>query len=244
MKPFPPVKTALIFLVLFLLPAFDAQGETRTFASNNIPLDSPVYYYLDKLASYGMINSDFKGIRPITGAEAARLLAEAEKAREEESAKGNGETDEELYDDSGDIGWAGGSTAERKLIREMIHELRHYLAREIAMVEEPESVPVFDVNPLSTFRARYVYVDGVPRSYERPVFDPGGDGVFGIGSGLRARQVYPAGIVQQHGSEGTPLLDYNEGVVYRRGHNVDLRFSGDAYAGRYLSAFIEPMFLY
>ena len=47
-------------------------------SSANIPLDSPVYLYLDKLAGFGLITSDIKGIKPFSKAEAARLLREAE----------------------------------------------------------------------------------------------------------------------------------------------------------------------
>ena len=51
----------------------------RFLSSANIPLDSLIYPYLDKLAGYGLINSDFKGIRPLTKAEAARLVIEASR---------------------------------------------------------------------------------------------------------------------------------------------------------------------
>ena len=47
---------------------------TWALASNNIPLDSPLYLYLDKLAGFGLIATDIKGIKPFSKAEAARLL--------------------------------------------------------------------------------------------------------------------------------------------------------------------------
>jgi hypothetical protein len=228
-----------IFFLALMLPL-----APSAYASNNIPLDSPVYLYLDKLAAFGLISSDFKGIRPITGAEAARLLFEAEKKRIEERKRTNIEDDEEsdfvdFFGLLGDKRVIGGG----RLAREMIRELRNSLEREITQIEEPESVPYFALNPLTAYKMRYVYLDGAPRSYERPVHDPGDDGVFGIGSGLRPPNPYPSP-VRQHGSEGTPLLENNEGVVYRKGSNLDLRFSSEAHVGRYFSALIEPMLLY
>ena len=82
-----------------------------------------------------------------------------------------------------------------------------------------------------------------PRSYFRAVNDPGNDGVFGIGSGLRPRNPYPAP-VQQRGSEGTPLFENNDGVVYRSGSNLDLRVTGEAYLGAGASLLVEPMLLW
>jgi Capsule assembly protein Wzi len=195
-------------------------GTTWALSSTNIPLDSPVYLYLEKLASFGLISSDFRGIRPFTKAEAARLLVEAEQNLEkspELSAEG--------------------------LITQLVDELHRFLAREIHLAKEPETAPNLAVRPFSSFRMRYVYLDGVPRSYERLVHDPGGDGVFGIGSGLRPVNPFPA-LAQQHGSEGTPLFENNEGIRYGKGSNYELRFSSEAFGGRYLSLLLEPAFLY
>ena len=241
---FARIKAFLLFPILFLLTILIFPSEALAFASNNIPLDSPVYHYLDKLASFGFITSDFKGIRPITKAEALRLLLEAEKKRAEDVKRAGGDDDNDKYTSagggSGEASLAGGGV----MAAEMIHDLRRSLEREIALHDEPASAPFFDAIPLSSFRVKYIYVDGVARSYERPVFDPGGDGVFGIGSGLRERTPFPGGVVQKHGSEGTPLLENNEGVIYKRGSNADLRFSSEVFLGRYFSALVEPMFLY
>ena len=242
MVPISRINSA--FPVLILLLAFLLPFAPRTYASNNVPLDSPVYYYLDKLASFGLVSSDFKGIRPITKAEAARLLFEAEKIRIQERKRTIVDEDEEssYADFRGLIGEKrviGGG----ELAREMIRELRHLLERECALIDEPESVPYFELNPVTTYKMRYVYLDGAPRSYERLVHDPGDDGVFGIGGGLRPPNPYPS-VVRQHGSEGTPLLENHEGVVYRKGTNLDFRFNGEAHIGRYFSALVEPMLLY
>ncbi|HEX5433863.1 MAG TPA: capsule assembly Wzi family protein [Candidatus Angelobacter sp.] len=50
-----------------------------------VPLDSWVYPAMDRLAALGVINSDFKGLRPWTRAECARLLEEAESSIDEDS---------------------------------------------------------------------------------------------------------------------------------------------------------------
>ncbi|QWV91944.1 capsule assembly Wzi family protein [Geomonas oryzisoli] len=186
-------------------------------SSPNIPLDSPIYLYLEKLSGFGLISSDVKGIRPFSKAEAVRLVKEAE-AR-------------------------SASTASSALATELLERLKELLPREISYYDREDAAPAFDFDPLNTARLRYVYLDGAPRSYFRPVHDPGNDGVFGIGSGLRPPNPYPSP-VQQRGTEGTPLFENNDGVVYHRGTNVDLRGSGELYFGSIASAAVEPMLLW
>jgi Capsule assembly protein Wzi len=202
-------------ICVFLLNFSD---NSWALASNNIPLDSPIYSYLDKLAALGLISTDFKGIRPYSKSEAARLVAEAE---------GNFS---KL--DGGSLVFA------EKLLR----EVKASLPREVSLHKDAGAAPFFDANPFVGARYRYVYLDGNPRSFERPVHDPGGDGVFGIGAGLRPDNSYPS-LVQQHGTEGTPLAENNEGVVYRRGSNHEFRVSGEAYLRSFATVLVEPLIL-
>uniref|UniRef100_A0A831XEM9 Capsule assembly Wzi family protein n=1 Tax=Geobacter metallireducens TaxID=28232 RepID=A0A831XEM9_GEOME len=195
-------------------------GGAYALSSPNIPLDSPVYSYLEKLAGFGLVRSDVAGIKPFSRAEAARLLLEAEWNLE----AGVG---------SGDLAFA----------RSIMAELRRKIPREAALYKEPDMAPAVDVNPVANARVRYVYLDGKPRSYERPVHDPGDDGVFGIGNGLRPPNPYPSP-VQQHGTEGTPLMENNEGIVYRDGHNVEARFSAEAHLWSVATALVEPQLSY
>ena len=65
--------TFLLMLTLVsLLPA--CARDCWALASNNIPLDSPVYSYLDKLAGLGVIRNDVQGLKPYSKSEAARLI--------------------------------------------------------------------------------------------------------------------------------------------------------------------------
>lgn len=188
-------------------------------SSSNIPLDSPIYSYLEKLGGLGLIKSDVKGIRPFSKAEAARLVLEAE---------GN-----LVAADSGQLAFAN----------ELVARVKAIVPREVSLRREPDRKPQFlDHNLISSFRFRYVYLDGVPRSYERPVHDPGDDGVFGLGSGLRPINPYPSP-VQQHGTEGTPLLENNNGVIYRDGSNGELRWAAEAYLSDKVTGLIEPSIL-
>ncbi|MRR58969.1 MAG: capsule assembly Wzi family protein, partial [Deltaproteobacteria bacterium] len=132
-----------------------APSGAWTVASNNIPLDSPIYSWLDKLAGFGLVKNDIKGIRPFTRAEAARLLLEAEC---------NLSRNPDL--------------ASSSLATDLLVETRAALAREANLYRTPEAAPKFDYLLISSAKARYVYLDGVPRSYERPVYDPGDGGVF------------------------------------------------------------------
>lgn len=111
---------AVITFFLLNIPA-----ESWALASNNIPLDSPIFSYLDKLVGFGLVDTDFKGIRPYSKAEAARVVAEAE----------------------GNLGRLYGSslTFAEKLIR----QLKELLPREIALRKEPAKAPFFDYNPMA-----------------------------------------------------------------------------------------------
>jgi hypothetical protein len=75
------------------------------------------------------------------------------------------------------------------------------------------------------------------------VHDPGGDGVFGIGSGLRPHNPYPSP-VQQRGSEGTPLSENNEGVVYHQDHNASFQWGMEGYVKDWAALFVEPLLLH
>lgn len=199
-----------------LLLFFCQAAPCQAFSSANIPLDSPIYLYLEKLSGFGLIGSDIKGIRPFSKAEAARLLLEAEK-----------------------------SLSERKedpppFITKLILRLSELIPREVRLLSDPGTAPkTFDYRLLSGLRLRSVWLDGVPRDYLRQVHDPGGDGVFGIGSGLRPANPYPSPATQR-GSEGTPLSENNNGVIYRRGFNGELRWAAEGYLGGVATALIEP----
>lgn len=186
-------------------------------SSPNIPLDSPVYGYIEKLAGAGVVDSDFRGLRPYSRSEVARLLAEARK------------NSPRVHD-----------VASLAFVEDLMAEIELHVGREMALADAGSAVPLFDWSPLTAAKLRYVYLDGVPRSYERQVHDPGGDGVFGIGSGLRPSNPYPSP-VQHHGTEGTPLLENSEGNRYRSGSNGELRFTSEGYVGRYFSAAVEPL---
>ncbi|HXE95878.1 MAG TPA: capsule assembly Wzi family protein [Dongiaceae bacterium] len=188
----------------------------HAFSSTNIPLDSPIYAYLDKLAGFGLISGDIKGIKPFSKAEAARLLLEAEK------------------------NLSGEGTAQAGLASELTVRIRELIPREIALRENPDKKALpLDCNPVSSLRLRYILLDGAPRDYRRLVHDPGNDGVFGIGSGLRPKNP-PAFTVMQRGGEGTPLLENNNGVVYGEGSSGELRWGSEWYLGDRAVGMLEP----
>jgi hypothetical protein len=184
-------------------------------SSANIPLDSPIYSYLDKLAGFGLISGDIKGIKPFSKAEAARLLLEAEKN-------------------------LAASEAAPAFAAGLIRRMRELIPREASLRENPDKkLRLFDYNPVSSLRLRYVYLDGAPRDYRRDVYDPGDDGVFGIGSSLRPENPYPSP-AHQRGGEGTPLLENNNGVVHGDGHSGELRWGSEWYLGGFATALLEP----
>lgn len=202
-------------LTALLLQTGLAYGMTST----NIPLDSRLYLQLEKLAGFGLITSDLKGIRPYTRAEVARLVEEASINAERFPNRAN------------------------PLAMDILATIGKSVTRETSLRENKQIAPTFDLSLLSSARFRNVYLDGTPRSYERAVHDPGGDGVFGIGSGLRPDNPYPSP-VRQRGTEGTPLMENSEGVRYGRGYTGELRITSEAFAGSYAAALIEPHFIY
>ena len=112
------------------------------------------------------------------------------------------------------------------------------------MRKRPEKKPSFiDYNPVSALRLRYVYLDGSPRSYERQVHDPGDDGVFGSAP-VCARKTLIHWPAQQHGTEGTPLAENNNGVAYRRDHNAELRWAVEEYISDKTAGLLEPVIEY
>jgi len=211
------IRNPIVLLTLFLCLFFSS--PLYAISSANIPLDSPIYVYLDKLAGFGLISSDVRGIKPFSKAEAARLLLEAE-------------------------GNLPAKTAAPPLANELIRRVRELVPREVSLREQPDKKPqVIDYNLVSSLRLRYVHLDGAPRSYERPVHDPGDDGVFGIGSGLRPKNPYPS-VTQQRGGEGTPLSENNNGAVYRPGHNAELRWAAEGYISDKVVGLLEPVIAY
>ena len=208
-------KIATVLFACFIL----STSPLWALSSANIPLDSPVYGYLDKLAGFGLISSDIRGIKPFSKAEVARMLLEAEKNL--------------AVGDMQKSGFPAG----------LIRRIREMIPREISLRENPDKKPQkFDYNPVSSLRLRYVWLDGKPRDYDRLVHDPGDDGVFGIGSGLRPVNPYPAP-AHQRGSEGTPLLENNNGVIHTDGHSGELRWGSEWYISDTVVGLLEPSVL-
>ncbi|UFS71298.1 capsule assembly Wzi family protein [Geomonas sp. RF6] len=200
----------LLAALLFLRPA---PARASALSSPNIPLDSPIYLYLEKLSAFGLVTGDFKGIRPFSRSEAARLLAEAQQKI------------------------VSGSYP--PFASELVQRLKELLPREVSLRPDPGAAPPFDFNPLSNARLRYVYLHGAPRSYERPVHDAGGDWIFPL---PQHRRDFPEfRVFQMHGTEGTPLLENNEGISYGSGSSMEGRFSSEAYLSNWGSALVEPV---
>ena len=211
-------RTFIVVSIAVVHLALAGVADCAVVSSANVPLDSPIYTYLEKLSGMGLLESDIWGVRPFSKAEAARLALEAE---------------EHLHRlDGGAAVMAG----------EFVKRLKEMLPREVRLRTTQDEPALFDADPLASARLRYVYLDGVPRSYNRPVHDPGGDGVFGIGAGLRPDNPYPS-LAQQRGGEGTPLLEGNEGIRYRRGNNGQFQFAAEGYVSRYVTALLEPLVL-
>jgi Capsule assembly protein Wzi len=127
--------------------------------------------------------------------------------------------------------------------KELITRIREVLPREVSLRTSPDKKPQFiDYNPVSSLLMRYVYLDGIPRDYNRPVFIRGGQSAFGfIGGSLRPDS--DAGVLNESGTEGTPLVENNNGVVYKKGHNAEIRLAAEGYVSEWATALVEPILL-
>ena len=208
-----PARIAVIRLVIFCMPLLSTL-PCHALSSANIPLDSPVYLYLEKLAGMGFIMSDIKGLKPFSKAEAARLLMEAEQNITYQ------EPEIPLF------------------ARQLVALIRQRIPREISLREEESDAPFLDYAPVSSLRLRYVYLDGAPRDYNRVSVDPGHQSAFGfIGGDLRP---FGGMHVNTTGTEGTPLLENNNGVIHKRGSSGELRWAAEGYVSDKLTLLIEP----
>ena len=217
LKPVEPPGIGLWMAGLGLLTTLVGVTPACALSSANIPLTSPVYSYLDKLAGMGLITSDIKGLRPYSKAEAARLALEAL------------------------TNIAGQDVAAPAFAMELVRRVRELLPREVSLRADPEhKPPLIDYNPVSALRARYVYLDGVPRNYNRPVYIRGGQSAFGFIGGT-LRPLSDAGVLYESGTEGTPLDENNNGIVYKRGNNAEIRLAAEGYVSDKASALLEPL---
>lgn len=199
--------------------AFWEVNTDRSFSSANIPLSSPIYLYLDKLAGFGLIHRDIKGIKPFSKAEAARLVLEASR------------------------NIAAQDTVAPDFAVQLLARVRELLPREVFLRENPDKKPaLFDVNPVAGLRARYVYLDGAARDYNRTSWDPAHQSAFGLFGG-DLRPLGNGGPVRVTGTEGTPLLENNNGSIHPEGHSGELRWAAEGYLGDKATALIEPMLL-
>lgn len=212
-KAYISISSATICILLLLSQA----TPCHALSSANIPLDSPIYLYLDKLAGMGLITGDIKNLKPFSKAEVARLILEAEKIISTRAAASDG---------------FGG---------ELVTRIRELIPREVFLREQPDRRPrLIDYNPTSSLRLRYVYLDGVPRDFNRDSIDPGHQSAFGfIGGDLRPF----TGLVHTSGTEGTPLLENNNGVIHPRGLSGELRWAAEGYISDKVTGVIEPMIL-
>lgn len=203
--------SAVTIVVITAILTFPCRAWS--FSSANIPLDSPIYSFLTKLSGFGLIETDVAGLRPFPKAEAARLVVEAEGKLATLDVQG------------------------AALAGDLLSQLNRMLAREIALAKGGR-VPAFAFDDRLGARARFVFLDGVPRSYDRDVYDPMNQSAFGfIGGNLRPQAPI---IIGRTGTEGTPLSENNEGVNYRRGANLELSAAPAVYLSDWSMLLAEP----
>ena len=85
------------------------------------------------------------------------------------------------------------------------------------------------VKPLEEVKMDYVHSDGQPRDFLQ------------VKGGVR--QFQNPGFTGIIGTEGTPLLYNNDGIVYGKGNNFSMQFSSSFQVSDWISGYIEPIFI-
>ena len=137
-----------IVLLLLILMCLAVPVSAALLASSNIPLDSPIYLYLEKLSGMGLVRSDVRGLKPFSRSEAARLTIEAS-----ENLRLGAAEERPAY----------------PAARAFLKQLKTQLARELSLYNTDSKPRLLDATPVLSARMRYVYLQGVPRSYERKI---------------------------------------------------------------------------
>ena len=111
------------------------------FSSVNVPLDNWSYAALDKLEGFGLIHSALHGTRPFSRLEMARLIHEAQVEIKFQSV------------------------SLPPLVAELLQDLEREFKEELALVgKSTDILQKSFIKPLDEVQARYVYVQGQPRS--------------------------------------------------------------------------------
>ncbi len=120
-------------------------GKHAVFAypSNNVPLDNWAYEGLDKLAGFGLIQSDVKGMRPYTRLEVGRLVSEALDTEKEKKL--------ELP----------------SLIEYFLDKFKREYKQELAYYGHGKAEPpaALSIKPIDEAKTDYVYSSGQPKQF-------------------------------------------------------------------------------
>lgn len=189
----------LIPVLVFVCLAVSGATRCLALSSVNVPVGHWSYDAVEKLAGFGLIQSDIQGTKPFTRLEMARLVVEATQKRNLKDKK--------------DVS---------PLADALLEKLQHFLRSEI-----PEAKGVTGsggetfLKPLDSAEVRYVYSSGTPRRF--------------LG--------FPESGQSIDGTEGTPLVYNNDGVVYSKGSNASVQFASSLRLGGVFSASVEPIFI-
>ena len=136
-------------IIMFLCGALVAPSAFAS-SSINVSLDDWTYEALDRLAGFGLLQSDLKGTRPYTRNEVARLIAEAIRLKAERAPKVSPFAD--------------------YLLGRLQGEYHDELVR---LGNAPGTPPKAFWKPIDELRMRYVYSDGEPRVFDGFSIRPG-----------------------------------------------------------------------
>jgi hypothetical protein len=131
----------IIFSFTLFLTGFYNVRSASAVSSVNVPIGHWSYDALDRLAGYGLLRSDIKGLRPVSRVEAARLVNEAVTDIEY--------TDKKLP----------------RVITRLLEKLKKEFEEELS--EFSQNGATFHdtfMKPINELQMRYVYVDGEPRT--------------------------------------------------------------------------------
>ncbi len=183
-------RSFLIYFVCFLILTDARIASSYYYSSTNITIDSWIYTYIEKIEAFGLVDSVLYGTRPFTRIEAARILSEALKRREQ-MGRINHPAD--------------------RILKRLERELRDELL--ITGYRKGDLQSLY-IKPLEEMELRFIHISGKERRFFSPT-----------------------------ATEGSPLVENNEGIVYGEGSNLQWRYGLRFQITEPFSFYVEPLMI-
>ena len=137
------MRICVVALLALIIAITAGKHVAFAYPSNNVPLDNWAYEGLDKLAGFGLIQSDVKGMRPYTRLEVGRLVSEALDTEKEKKLQ------------------------LPSLIEYFLDKFKCEYKEELAYYGHGKAAPsaALSIKPIDEAKTDYVYSSGQPQTF-------------------------------------------------------------------------------